>query len=174
MRYWLLAVCLLGSPALVAGATRSAGKHEHGSSTLDIAVDGNDMAIDLDGPAGNLLGFEHKPSTPEQTAALAKALDVLRAGDALFVTPPGAGCRMVAAAVSPPAFGADGHSDLEASWEFRCGSPAALQWVEVQLLGKFPGIEKLTTNIATPAGQKSVVLTPGTLRALLPRPAGAR
>ena len=154
--------------------TRSAGKHEHGSSSLSIAIDGDEMAIDLDGPAANLIGFEHQPSTPEQKAVLAKALDVLRVGDALFLTPAEANCRMVSAAVSPPEFGADGHSDLEASWEFRCGNPGALQWVDVQLMAKFPGIAKLATGIVTPAGQKAVVLTPGTARVLLPRPVPAQ
>jgi hypothetical protein len=167
---FLLVTTMATSGRLLA-ETRSAGKHEHGSSSVGIAVDGNDMAIDLDGPAANLIGFEHKPSTPEQNAVLARALDVLRVGDALFLTPPEANCRMVSAGVSPPEFGADGHSDLEASWEFRCGKPSALQWVDVQLLAKFPGIAKLATSIVTPAGQKAVVLTPGTTRVLLPRPA---
>jgi len=165
-----LLISAVASPHGLAAETRSAGKHEHGSSSLGIAVDGNILAIDLDGPAANLIGFEHKPATPEQTAVLAKALNVLRVGDALFLTPPEANCRMVSAAVSPPGFGADGHSDLEASWEFRCGNPAVLQWVDVQLLAKFPGIAKLATGIVTPAGQKAVVLTPGTPRVLLPRP----
>ncbi len=169
-----LLISALASPHGLAAETRSAGKHEHGSSSLSIAVDGNDLAIDLDGPAANLIGFEHKPATPEQTAVLAKALNVLRVGDALFLTPPEANCRMVSAAVSPPGFGADGHSDLEASWEFRCGNPAVLQWVDVQLLTKFPGIAKLATGIVTPAGQKAVVLTPGTPRVLLPRPEPGR
>ena len=169
-----LLVTTLASGGRLLAETRSAGKHEHGSSSLGVAVDGNDLAIELDGPAANLIGFEHKPSTPEQAAVLAKALDVLRVGDALFLTPAEANCRMVSAAVSPPEFGADGHSDLEASWEFRCGSPPALQWVDVQLLAKFPGITKLATGIVTPAGQKAVVLTPGTPRVLLPRPESGR
>ena len=170
---FLLVTTLSGGGRLLA-ETRSAGKHEHGSSRLSIAVDGDEIAIDLDGPAANLIGFEHKPATPEQTEVLAKALDVLRVGDGLFLTPAAAHCRMVSAAVSPPAFAADGHSDVEASWEFRCGSPDALQWVEVQLLAKFPGIAKLATGIVTAAGQKAVVLTPGTPRILLPRPGRAR
>lgn len=170
---FLLVTTIAGGGRLWA-ETRSAGKHEHGSSSLSIAVDGNEMAIDLDGPAANLIGFEHQPSTPEQTAVLAKTLELLRVGDALFLTPADANCRMVSAAVSPPEFAGDGHSDLEASWEFRCGNPQALQWVEVQLLAKFPGIAKLATGIVTPTGQKAVVLTTGTPRVLLPRPGPAQ
>lgn len=169
VHFALLLLITAASPTGLRAETRSAEKHEHGQSSLNIAVDGNDMAIDLDGPAANLIGFEHKPSTPGQTAVLAAALEVLRAGDTLFLTPAEASCRMISSAVSPPAFTADGHSDLEASWEFRCGNPSALQWVDVQLLAKFPGITRLATGIVTPGGQKAVVLTPGTPRVLLPR-----
>lgn len=154
-----------------AAETRAAGKHEHGLGSLAIAIDGNDMAIDLDGPADNFIGFEHKPSTPEQTAALAAALDTLRDGDALFLTPTAAGCRMVSAAASPPGYDGSGHADIEASWEFRCSNPSSLLWVDVQVFARFPGTEKLGTSIVTPDGQKAVVLTRGTPRVLLPRAA---
>ncbi|MEO7386543.1 MAG: DUF2796 domain-containing protein [Gammaproteobacteria bacterium] len=168
MRYWLLIACLLGSPALQAETLRSAVRHKHGSSDLRIAVDGADMTIDLDGPAGNILGFEHVPATPGEKSALAKALDTLRSGDNLFLTPPVAACRMVSAAVSPPVFGTGDHADLRASWSFHCGSPPSLQWVEAQLMAVFPDVVKLTTAMVSPGGQKAVVLTPGTPRALLP------
>lgn len=173
----MLVALLFAATAVPAGLlaeARSASRHEHGTSSLSIAVDGNDLAIDLDGPAGNLLGFEHRPSSPEQQAVLAKVVDSLRAGNTLFLTPPAADCRLVSSAVSPPDFGTDDHSDLEASWDLRCGNPAALQWVDAQLLAQFPGVEKLVTSIVTPAGQKTVVLTPGTPRVLLPRPTGSR
>lgn len=169
----ILITAMAAAPALAA-ETRSAGKHEHGAAALDIAIDGNDMAIDLDGPADNFIGFEHKPSTPEQTAALAAALATLRDGDALFLTPTAAGCRMISSAASPPAYDGSGHADIEASWEFKCSSPASLLWVEVQLFAKFPGTKKLATSVVAPAGQKAVVLTRGTPRVLLPREAPPR
>jgi len=169
----ILVTAMAAAPALAA-ETRSAGKHEHGTAALDIAIDGNDLAIDLDGPAENLIGFEHKPTTPEQTAALAAALATLRAGDALFLTPPAAGCQMISSASSPPAYDDSGHSDIEASWEFKCSNPASLLWVEVQLFAKFPGTEKLTTSVVAPTGQTAVVLTPATSRLLIPREAPPR
>jgi hypothetical protein len=94
---------------------------------------------------------------------------VLRNGAALFLMPPDAQCRLQSAAVSPPEYGTDGHADLEAFWEFRCGSPAALTWVEAKLFTAFPGTARLATSVVTGTGQKAVVLTPGTTRVLLPR-----
>ncbi len=138
-------------------------------ATLGIAVDGQSVTLELDGPAGNFVGFEHKPASPEETAALARVLNVLRNGAALFLMPPGAQCRLQSAAISPPTYRVDGHADLEAFWEFRCVSPANLNWIEARLFTTFPGTERLATSVVTAAGQKAVVLTPGTTRVLMPR-----
>lgn len=164
VRYRLMAICFLCGPAL------AAGPHGHGTSVLRIAVAGQSLAVELRGPASNFTGFERQPATPEQTRELARVLDVLRDGGALFLTPPGAHCRLRSAAVSPPGYGADGHADLEASWKFRCESPTALFWIEARVFTDFPATERLTTSVLTGAGQKAVVLTPGTTRVLLPLP----
>ena len=135
-------------------------------------VDGPRMDIGLGGPVGNFTSFEQPPATPAQTAELAQALDALRAGDNLFLTPPAADCRMASAGVSPPHYTEQhntGSGYLKASWEFRCGNPAALIWVEAQVFARFPGTTQLATSARNPSGQKAVVLTPGTSRVLLPR-----
>lgn len=159
--------------AIILGAViqpvMAAGKHEHGKASLNVAVDGNRLIIELDSPADNLLGFEHKPGSDAEKARLADALATLRDGAALFAMPPGAGCRLQFAAVSPPEYGGDGHADFEASWEFRCGGMAALEWLETRLFARFPGIRQLATSIIAPAGQAAVVLRPGSTRAPLPR-----
>jgi hypothetical protein len=169
VRYWLLTICCLCYPGLAAAETRSAGRHEHGSTTLGIAVEGQSLVIELDGPAANFVGFERKPANEQEKQELARVLNVLHDGAALFLTPPGAQCRLQSAAVSPPEYGPDGHADLEAFWEFRCGSPAALTWIEAKVFAAFPGTERLSTSVVTVAGQKAVVLTPGTARVLLPQ-----
>lgn len=170
MRYWLMALCLLSGASSAAGDTP-------GLSTLSIAVNGSRLSVGLDGPVGNFIGFEHPPATPEQTTQLAKAVDVLRAGNNLFLTPPEAYCRMDSVAVSPPAYKdrpAAAPARLAASWQFRCANTAALVWVDAQVFASFPGTAKLATSVVTPLGQKSVVLTPGTPRVLLPRSLATR
>lgn len=169
----ITAAMLLASPVIAAGPDttthRSAQKHEHGSSMLNIAVDGKLVAIDLDGPAANVVGFEHPPANPEQTARLADVLATLRDGAVLFRMPAAAECRMVSAAVSAPSYTANKHGDLESSWEFRCSNPAALTSIEVPLMKVFTGIEKLATSVVTPAGQFQVVLTQENIRVAIPR-----
>ncbi|MBL8201648.1 MAG: DUF2796 domain-containing protein [Chromatiales bacterium] len=154
---------------LAAGETRSAGRHEHGSTALGIAVEGQSLVIELDGPAANFLGFERKPANDQEKQELARVLNVLRDGATLFLMPEGAHCRLQSAAVSPPDYGADGHANLEAFWEFRCGSPPALTWIEAKVFTAFPGTVRLPASVVTAAGQKAVVLTPGTTRVLLPQ-----
>ncbi len=177
MRYWLMAICLLSGAASAARDTPAVGSREPGLSILSIAVNGPRLVIGLEGPVGNFIGFEHPPATPEQTAQLAKAVDTLRAGDNLFLTPPEAYCRMDSVAVSPPAYQAasgPAAARLAASWQFRCANAAALIWVDAQVFARFPGTANLATSVVTPLGQKAVVLTPGTPRVLLPRSAANR
>jgi len=171
--YKTLLYSLIISTAAVttnAGAeTRSAGRHEHGSTTLGIAVEGQSLVLEIDGPAANFVGFERKPANDQEKQELARVLNVLRDGAALFLMPPGAQCRLQSAAVSPPDYQEDGHADLEAFWEFRCGSPAALTWIEAKIFSAFPATERLAASVVTARGQKAVVLTPGTTRVLLPQ-----
>ena len=161
---------------------RQAGKHEHGTSTLDVALEGDVLAIELAGPADNFIGFEHAPHTPAQTARLADAVATLKQGPRLFVVPVGAGCQGTRAEVTPPKFPApdsskpDGddddadhghhdeggqHADMSASWEFRCKQPAQLKSITVTVFDAFPGTEKLLTSVIGPAGQAGLTLTKG-------------
>lgn len=177
MRNWLMAICLLSGASSAAGDAPAGGGHEPGFSIVSIAVNGPRLSIGLDGPVGNFIGFEHAPVTPAQTAQLARAVEVLGAGNNLFLTPPEAYCRMDSAAVSPPAYQAAsgaGPARLAASWQFLCSSPAALIWVDARVFASFPNTAKLATSVVTPVGRKAVVLTPGTTRVLLPRSAARR
>ena len=169
MRRPLFLICLLAGPMLFTGEAHSAAPHEHGNTSLGVAVNGESLVLEMHGPAANFLGFERKPANPDETRELARVLNVLRDGAALFGMPPGAQCRLRSAAVSPPDYGTGEHADLEAFWEFACGSPAALMWIETSLFAAFPGTQRVATSVVTGAGQKSVVLTPGTTRVLMPR-----
>lgn len=168
MRCRLLAICFLCGPVLADGAP-SIPRHEHGTTALAIAVEGPSLVIEMEGPAGNFTAIETRPADDRQKQELARVLNVLRDGGALFLTPPDADCRLRSTAVSPPDYGADGHAGLDGFWEFHCGSPAALTWVEARVFAVFPRTERLATSVVTGTGQKAVVLTPGTTRVLLPQ-----
>ena len=160
---------------------RQAGRHEHGTSTLNIALDGNTLAIELSGPAANFIGFEHAPRTAAQTARLTSVLATLKQGAPLFVTPAAAGCESTRANVTPPNFPAAGaaenddeddhaagheqhhegeqHAEMAATWDFHCSQPKLLNTITVKVFTAFPGTEKLETSLIGPGGQAGQVLT---------------
>jgi len=55
----------------------------------------------------------------------------------------------------------DGHSDIEASYQFDCSDPEALQALDLKrLFERFPGTEKIQVQLIGPNGQQGAELTP--------------
>ncbi|MEZ4728594.1 MAG: DUF2796 domain-containing protein [Caldilineaceae bacterium] len=77
---------------------REHGAHVHGAAALMIAWSGSEMAIDLETPAYNVLGFEYTPTSDEEKALLAESVAALEAGDLLLVNSD-AECTVVSADV---------------------------------------------------------------------------
>ena len=103
MRTWGLLAVGIGLAA-AAGAVqaqhREAGAHEHGRGTLNIAVEGTRLTMELEAPGADIVGFEHEAKTQKQKAAVEKAKEQLGAPQALFQLPAAAGCEFEASSVS--------------------------------------------------------------------------
>jgi hypothetical protein len=169
------------TPAL-AGDRREAGRHEHGTGELSVAIDGNDVEVELEGPAANFIGFEYQPSTAAEQQALDAALATLREPGQLLAWPAAAGCQLVSAEVTPPDYGeaeengdhgdphdgeADddhagevGHSEIAALYAYRCSKPGSLDALRVLVFERFPQTERLAAGVAGPGGQTGATLTP--------------
>ena len=80
--------------------SRQHGSHVHGIAALNLALEGQEVHIELDSPAANIVGFEHAPSSEDDHAALDKAVATLKDGDRLFKFNDDAGCRMETAKVA--------------------------------------------------------------------------
>ena len=78
---------------------RAAGAHEHDRGTLNVAVDGNRLTIELEASGDDLLGFEHEARNAEQKAALDSTENKLKAPLGLFAPPAAAGCKLIDAKV---------------------------------------------------------------------------
>jgi len=74
--------------------------HVHGIAALNLALEGEEVHVELDSPAANIVGFEHAPSSEADHAALDKAVATLKDGDQLFRFNSEAGCRMEKAQVT--------------------------------------------------------------------------
>ncbi|MEL6686461.1 MAG: DUF2796 domain-containing protein [Pseudomonadota bacterium] len=71
---------------------RQAGSHVHGVANLSMALDGTTLAVELESPLYNLIGFEHTPEDDAQRAAVATAEAALSDASTLFTFTPDAGC----------------------------------------------------------------------------------
>jgi hypothetical protein len=87
----LLACTLAAAPALA--EHREHGPHVHGVGQLNVVLDGNTLEIGLDGPAANLIGFEHAPRDAAERATLEQTVAHLRDAAAVFTLPSAAACR---------------------------------------------------------------------------------
>lgn len=99
----LLLLLLAGTALpLPAGEHRQHGAHEHSIGKLNIAQEGNEIHIEIDSPAANIVGFEHVPGTGVDHDSLEKALNRLKDGASLFLPPQAAGCSLVDSHIDTP------------------------------------------------------------------------
>jgi hypothetical protein len=78
---------------------RELGPHEHGRGTLNIAVEGNKISLELEVPGVDIVGFEHEAKSRNDKTTLEKAKQKLSAPLSLFKFPASAGCRVTEAKV---------------------------------------------------------------------------
>jgi hypothetical protein len=88
---------------------RQHGTHEHGVAQMNLTIDDKDLHIEVISPAANVVGFEHQPQTPEQEAAVNKAIETLQDGTSLFGLTSKAACRLVEAHVDTDMINASDH-----------------------------------------------------------------
>jgi hypothetical protein len=83
-------------PAL-AEENRQLDAHEHGVGQLNIAFDGQQIAMELHAPGADIVGFEYAAESDEDRAAIDAAIATLNAPLALFGLPDAAGCSVTEA-----------------------------------------------------------------------------
>ncbi len=162
--------------------------HEHGVASLNLAIEGARVQLELDSPAMNLLGFEHAANAPEDIAKVKAVQAQLQQADQLFRFPAAAGCSLASADLDSPLFDAHqeaehehddhdhdaahdehdedhehehehSHADIEASYTFNCAQPDKLTHMELPLFAVYPGLERLNLQGITPKGQMGAELT---------------
>jgi hypothetical protein len=137
--------------------------HVHGIAELFVVLEGMQLDIELHSPAMNLLGFEHRASTPEQETIVERARKDLANVDRLFQLDPKS-CHLTdhtvdfSAVVKAPDYhdedrdDSDGHnkhhkahdhSDIEAHYRYHCERPDELLSLSTDISKSFPGIQSL-------------------------------
>lgn len=155
--------CLLLQTAS-AEERRELGAHQHGHGTLNIALEGNRITMELEVPGNDLVGFEHAAKTNAQRAAIAKAKTQLEAPLSLFALPAAAGCVVKEARVEleggAPADAKarkgdhkHDHSEFHAEYALECSAITQVTSMEFLYFAAFKGADELEVNLITPKGQ---------------------
>ncbi len=98
--------------AFVALAPASAlAQHVHGVIELGVVVEGETVAVSLNAPLSDVVGFEYAPQSDEQIELVQRAAAMLADPDAMFGLPDSANCQSSEASVDGPAYL---HQDVEA------------------------------------------------------------
>jgi hypothetical protein len=166
----VLAVAATTSIAAYAEGFEQHGAHEHGKITINAALDKQELSIELDAPADNVVGFEHAPRTDTETTAVREAAALLNSAQGLFGFPSAAKCRLATSQLTAPHWESETspaqgevahehHADYEARFTYRCDVPQALVWFEPWLLGKLLNVHEARVNLITLGGQRSQVVT---------------
>ena len=154
--------------------TRSADSHTHGDASVAMVLEGSMIAVELDTPLYNLLGFEHEADTAVQKATVLKAETVLSKGSSLFMFNIEAGCSILNDKISVELEHHeddnhddhkeedvhDGtHKDVVLQYEYKCQKPKALKNVTVNLFEHFGNLTELDLVYLGPNTQKQVELS---------------
>ena len=146
---------------------REHGAHEHGAAELLIAWSGTDLAIDLETPAYNVLGFEHAPGSDDEHALLEESVATLETGTLLLFSPD-ADCTLISASVETELAEEvheheeeEVHSDIHVSYNIQCQQPDKLESLDVsELFTQFPNFEDLRVQWISDTQQSAKGLTP--------------
>ena len=143
------------------------GVHEHGRATLTVAWSNKDLAIDLQTPAYNILGFEYAPSTAEEKKRVIECIETLKT-EGLIEPSAEAKCAIIAADVQT-GFGAENksekektnHSDFDVFYTVKCQNPDALKTIDASgLFAAFSNLTTLQVQWISDRGQSAQTLTP--------------
>ena len=194
MRYLatLISISLI-APTTFAVERRAADAHVHGASMLNIAIDGPLLALEFEAPGMDLVGFEHAPTTDAQHQRIDDAMAALNAPEMLFGLPNTAQCARIQTTVHGPEHEAehteakghehgkshehdtkqketekDTHSEFHAVYQWSCKEMGALKTLTPTLFTRFPGMQTITVEYATPNGQGTLEVTATTPGVRLP------
>ncbi|GEM_PF-4763935 len=132
--------------------------HVHGTAHARIAVAENTVVISMQSPLYNILGFEHRVSTPKDLKEFRRAQQVLGNVAPLFDFQ-GSLCNSVNVELDFSSLTNDKpHSDVHARYDFVCNDASALTSISMPIVNVFPILESINVEWVTDsaAGEASV------------------
>ena len=171
-----IAATLVAFSATLAAAetVRQLGPHQHGHGTLNLAVEGQSLQMEMEVPGADIVGFEHEAKTAEDQAKIETAKETLAQPLALFTLPNAAGCKVTSAKIAVAAesesdhdahdheLGHDAdsneheaeHSAFHAEYALSCANVAAITTIAFPYFKTFPNSDELAVTLITEKSQK--------------------
>jgi hypothetical protein len=149
-----IGVCMFGACLGHASEKRQLDSHEHGVSTLKIALEGQILQMELEAPANDIVGFEHAPENESQKAAIERALSLLKTKSGIFNTPATAKCKITD--VSGEFEVEKNHAGFHVSWKIKCLNPKQIKNLETTFFQIFPKAEEIEVEVISASGQKAI------------------
>ena len=167
-------------------ADRNPEAHEHGVGAMNIAIQGNEVEIELELPADNVVGFEHEARTAAEKKRVQNAAAKLKKAANVVVLPEGAACKLKETEIKSALLenhdeyghkdnhddhgksekhdDGDEHSEFAIHYHFECAKTALISILDISLFKHFPSTYKLRVQYITPKGQGAVQATPKSAR----------
>ena len=155
--------------------------HEHGVAQISIAVEGQNIEIEMIIAGADAVGFEHTASSDSEKQAVKKAAKALRDVNRIITLSPDANCRAGEVEVNSGLLedknegtshnhdhqneskDKDGHAEVHSEfithYHFHCDYPSELTRATVGFFKIFPLARELEARWITPKGQGTATLT---------------
>ena len=183
MKKTSLIIALMAPSMLFAQETRDLGAHEHGHSSLNIAIENGQIAMELEAPGADIVGFEYAAETAEDRAKLDAAIATLSKPLSLFVLPAAAGCTVTSSSAGligghhddhddhahndhAKEEGDDhahddhakeeeaGHTEFHAEYLLTCADPSAVNRIEFAFFKAFPNAQEVEVQMISDKGSQ--------------------
>lgn len=154
-----LAFAALVSGPAIAEDARQLDAHEHGVGKLDIAFEGNQVAMEFHAPGADIVGFEYVAESAEDRAATDGAIESLSRPLRLFALPEAAGCSAAQVAVELESEkeheGGAGHTEFHTEYLLTCADPSAISSITFAYFDAFPSALEVEVQVISDSGAKS-------------------
>ncbi len=126
--------------------------HVHGAAKLSIAIDETTFFFELETPALNVLGFEHKPKTDQEKERVQEVNKLFSSHENIILIPH-INCKQTHIEIEPPyesedVHDKDGHDEEEhgeyhLSYTLSCEDISNIKDIEIKLFDNFDGFENI-------------------------------
>lgn len=160
---------------VLAQVARDMDAHEHGVTTVEIAIQGEVLEVHLTAPGMDLVGFEHEAATGPDLAAVEGVVHLLSDPKNVLTLPDAAGCQASEIAAN---LARDDHAEAEhehehetdhahevehteftAQYSFNCTDPAALTEMSFPYFQTFEHAHEIDVVYITDQGVGSATAT---------------